>query len=133
MNIELLKKEVLQTICQYIEAKEEKNLNIEYCCDNYIQAGLCAYCHAYELDYLAKCIFKFSKKNCHYMCPTPYQVHYMKVYKYYNEDKYLNITDCHNKRIIYLTKILQEILYIEQMKQEGKIYTYYNLISLFKF
>jgi hypothetical protein len=132
MNIELLKKEVLQTICEYIEASQPNNLNIDYCINNNIHAGLCAYSNYNKLHYLADCIYKFSYNRCHYMYTTPHQVKYKKIYELI-EKRELNIKDCHNARLKYLIKIFTEILYIERMKQEGKIYTYYLLIDLFKF
>lgn len=124
MNIELLKKEVLQTICQYIDATQPENLNFTYIADNDIHAGLCAYAKCNNLHYFKNCISKFNYHN-DYIFTTPWTIHYVK-----NNHTFL---ECHNVRLKYLTKILQEIIYIEQMKQECKIYTYYNLISLFKF
>jgi hypothetical protein len=132
MYLELLKKQVLQTICQYIDAKEPKNLNIEYCNNNNIQAGLCAYSNANKLHYLATFIFKYSNNRCHYMFTTPYQVQYKKIYNLI-EKKDLNFIDCHNVRLNYLVKILDEIIFIESEKQKNNIYTYYKLIELFKF
>ena len=132
MNLDLLKKEVLQTICTYIDAKEPKNLNIDYCNNNNIQAGLCAYSHANRLHYLADCIFKYSYNRCHYMFNTPHQVQYKKVYNLI-EKRDLNFIDCHNYRLKYLIQILDEIIFVESEKQKGNIYTYYKLISLFKF
>jgi hypothetical protein len=132
MNLELLKKEVLHTICQYIDAKEPNNLNIEYCNNNNIQAGLCAYTHSNRLNYLADCIYKFSFNRCHYMFTTPYQVRYKKIYNLI-EKKDLNFIDCHNFRLKYLINILDEIIFVESEKQKGNIYTYYKLIELFKF
>jgi hypothetical protein len=132
MNLELLKKQVLQTICQYIDAKEPLNLNIEYCNNNNIQAGLCAYSHANYLHYLNTFIFKYSNNRCHYMFTTPYQVQYKKIYNLI-EKKDLNFIDCHNVRLNYLVKILDEIIFVESEKQKGNIYTYYKLIELFKF
>jgi hypothetical protein len=132
MNLELLKKEVLQTICQYIDATQPENLNYDYCLYNNLQAGICCYSNYNDLHYLSKCIFKFSMNNCKYMFTTPFQVQYKK--KYYEfETKDLNFIDCHNVRLKYLTKILQEIIFIESEKQKGNIYTYYKLIELFKF
>lgn len=124
MNIELLKKEVLQTICIYIDAMQPENQNWNFICDNNIHAGICAYTKNNELNYLNSCISKFNYHN-DYIFSTPWNIHYIGIQ--------LSFFDCHIVRFKYLVKILQEIIYIEQMKQEGKIYTYYNLISLFKF
>jgi hypothetical protein len=132
MNIELLKKEVLQTICQYIDAKEPKNLNIEYCNNNNIHTGLCNYLYHNNLFYLSNCIFKHSYNRCHYLYTTPYQVQYKKVYNLI-EKRDLNFIDCHNARLKYLIQILDEIIFVESEKQKGNIYTYYKLIELFKF
>jgi hypothetical protein len=132
MNLELLKKQVLQTICQYIDAKEPLNLNIEYCNNNNIQAGLCAYSHANHLHYLNTFIFKYSNKRGYYMYPAPYQLQYHKIYSVI-EKKDLTFIDCHNARLKYLIQILDEIIFVESEKQKGNIYTYYKLIELFKF
>lgn len=132
MNIELLKKEVLHTIVEYIEATtDRKHLNYNYSLKNCIDSGICFYAGKHNFEYLFNCITKYSNKKNHYIALTPYQIVYTKLNE--NKDISESILISHNKRLEYLGKILQEIIYIEQMKQEGKIYTYYNLIDLFKF
>jgi hypothetical protein len=124
MNIELLKKEVLKTICQYIEATQKCNLNWNYISENDIHAGLCCYARCNNLHYLKECISKFNYHN-DYIFATPW------TFNFVNQKH--TFLECHNVRLKYLTKILQEIIFIESEKQKGNIYTYYKLIELFKF
>jgi hypothetical protein len=66
---------------------------------------------------------------------TPTQILHKKAYLQIYKEKFekLNFIDCHNARLKFLIPIFQEIIFIESEKQKGNIYTYYKLISLFKF